>query len=83
MHKNRLKLKVEKIAKMAKTKEKAGKMGLFVILISISVSLSLADDVILNVNTKRPVSVTSDKFLSFTLDPTVILTDDMKSNILR
>ena len=63
--------------------EKDEKMCLLAIFLSFSISASLAEDVILNVNIKRPVSVTSDKFLSFTIDPSVILTGDLKSNIIR
>ncbi|XP_043269101.1 uncharacterized protein [Venturia canescens] len=38
--------------------------------------LSNADDIFLTVNVKKPLALTSDKFLSYTLDPTVVLTGD-------
>ncbi|XP_063979946.1 uncharacterized protein LOC135163969 [Diachasmimorpha longicaudata] len=36
----------------------------------------LGEEVILSVNTKKPLAITSEKFLSFTLDPTDILTSN-------
>lgn len=38
--------------------------------------VSYADEIFLTVNVKKPLALTSDKFLSYTLDPTVVLTGD-------
>lgn len=43
---------------------------------------SRAEDVLLTVNIKKPLAVTSDKFLSYTLDPTVVLTGDALTWVL-
>ncbi|XP_070170439.1 uncharacterized protein PF3D7_1120600 [Polyergus mexicanus] len=45
----------------------------------------LAENLILNVNCKKPIAVTSDAFLSFTLDPATLLhsTDALTKNIER
>ncbi|XP_012281544.1 uncharacterized protein LOC105700352 [Orussus abietinus] len=46
----------------------------------ILASASFAEDVSLNVNLKKPVAIASDKFLSLTIDPSVLLTDDVLSS---
>ncbi|KAL6446074.1 hypothetical protein ACFW04_001020 [Cataglyphis niger] len=45
----------------------------------------LAENLILNINYKKPIAVTSDAFLSFTLDPATLLhnTDALTKNIER
>lgn len=58
-----------------------GKMR--IIFIFSLISYSLGEKVILNLNLKEPVYVTSEKFLSFTLDPKVILSGDLKTHFLR
>ncbi|GAB1859888.1 Heparanase [Camponotus japonicus] len=45
----------------------------------------LAENVIININDKKPIAVTSNAFLSFTLDPAILLhsTDTLTKNIER
>ncbi|XP_043479696.1 uncharacterized protein LOC122509586 [Leptopilina heterotoma] len=57
-------------------------MGIGIIFIVSLICHSLAKEVILNLNDKRPIFTTSEKFLSFTLDPMSIFSDDLKSNFL-
>lgn len=54
-----------------------------IIFIFSLVCHSLAKEVILNLNIKQPIFVTSEKFLSFTLDPSWIFSDDLKNIFLR
>ena len=49
----------------------------FYFLVYLMFGASVAEDLILNLNKEKPIAVTSDKFLSLTLDPAVLFKSDV------
>jgi hypothetical protein len=48
-------------------------------ILYLCIGLAVSDDIVLNINLKKPIAVVSEKFLSITLDPVVLF----NSNLLR
>lgn len=45
------------------------------ILFILNVSFSYEDDIVFTIDEDNPINIVNDKFISFTVDPAILLTD--------